>query len=480
MSGPTNEAGFVDRILAAPEDDAPRLEYADWLASRDDPRGEFIRLDITMDRASMTSPGYGDLRRRHEEYLNRHEKAWLQPLRDLGLRLKAAGGYTTAGFSRGFVEWLSVSKAGVVPQKADQLFQAFPLLRNLSFDKGTVDVEALAASPWLARLTTLSLYSDTVDAKGLRALADSPHARNLRKLSLQGNEIGPAGVATLIASPHLMGLSELSLNYCKVGHEGLSKFLVPNAFPSLKVLDLSSNDLCPASPEGLLAGKALAKLHLPKLEELSLEGNDLGPETLEGMTQWPQLTTLTRLNLDLNNLGPDGAIALCASGPLTRLRHLSLGWNGIENDGAEALAQANLPALTNLNLSRNDLDIEGLRFLLTAPYLSSLEELNLEYSVLGDEGVALLVGSSSLTSLHTLNARGGNIGVAGLQALVESPHCSRIVNLDLQENPLGSEGAQLLLGASFDKLRLISLESCEFKPADKKRLKERFGESVYV
>src|SRR5262249_36968134 len=34
---------FLDAILEAPEDDAVRLIYADWLEEQGDPRGEFIR-----------------------------------------------------------------------------------------------------------------------------------------------------------------------------------------------------------------------------------------------------------------------------------------------------------------------------------------------------------------------------------------------------------------------------------------------------
>jgi len=37
---------FIDTILERPDDDGPRLVYADWLEERGDPRGEFIRLQI--------------------------------------------------------------------------------------------------------------------------------------------------------------------------------------------------------------------------------------------------------------------------------------------------------------------------------------------------------------------------------------------------------------------------------------------------
>src|SRR5262249_5730792 len=46
------EAAFLKDVIDRPDDDAPRLAYADWLMERDDParraRGEFIRLQCEM------------------------------------------------------------------------------------------------------------------------------------------------------------------------------------------------------------------------------------------------------------------------------------------------------------------------------------------------------------------------------------------------------------------------------------------------
>src|SRR5690242_12437796 len=40
----TRDQAFLHALLDRPEDDAPRLVYADWLEEHGDPRGEFIRL----------------------------------------------------------------------------------------------------------------------------------------------------------------------------------------------------------------------------------------------------------------------------------------------------------------------------------------------------------------------------------------------------------------------------------------------------
>jgi uncharacterized protein (TIGR02996 family) len=44
----TDEAAFLRAIANAPEDDAPRLIYADWLEERGDPRAEYVRLELEL------------------------------------------------------------------------------------------------------------------------------------------------------------------------------------------------------------------------------------------------------------------------------------------------------------------------------------------------------------------------------------------------------------------------------------------------
>ena len=43
-----DEDGFLGAIKANPEDDLPRLVYADWLDERDDARGDFLRLHLAL------------------------------------------------------------------------------------------------------------------------------------------------------------------------------------------------------------------------------------------------------------------------------------------------------------------------------------------------------------------------------------------------------------------------------------------------
>src|SRR5438094_583437 len=96
-------------IAAAPDDDVPRLVLADWLEERDDPLGEFIRLQIELEplrvpradpgvelerikRLDCIPPGHGErdlttpLARkliRETDLLRAHQAAWLGPVAPL-------------------------------------------------------------------------------------------------------------------------------------------------------------------------------------------------------------------------------------------------------------------------------------------------------------------------------------------------------------------------------------------------------------
>jgi uncharacterized protein (TIGR02996 family) len=68
------EAGLLAAVLAAPDDDAPRLVYADWLDERGDPRGELVRLQLLGSGATAAQLA------RIDELLRQHRRRWLWPL----------------------------------------------------------------------------------------------------------------------------------------------------------------------------------------------------------------------------------------------------------------------------------------------------------------------------------------------------------------------------------------------------------------
>ncbi len=66
---------WLEAIVAAPDDDTPRLMYADYLTERSDPRGEFIALQCARAAGRVSD----EARRREAELFQQHRRSFLGP-----------------------------------------------------------------------------------------------------------------------------------------------------------------------------------------------------------------------------------------------------------------------------------------------------------------------------------------------------------------------------------------------------------------
>jgi uncharacterized protein (TIGR02996 family) len=98
----TYDEAFLRSIVESPDDDTPRLVYADWLDDRGNPRGEFIRVQCRLARMTPDNALRPQLETRARELLDRHQDQWLGPLRPLLSRWV---------FRRGFLDVISVPAA---------------------------------------------------------------------------------------------------------------------------------------------------------------------------------------------------------------------------------------------------------------------------------------------------------------------------------------------------------------------------------
>src|SRR4051812_33743754 len=112
-------AAFVRAVCDAPDDDLPRLIFADWLDERGDPRGEFIRLQVGRPRLPADDPRRRDWKAREDELLRAHEEEWLGPLADV------VSSYT---FRRGFIDSVMVMTEAFLDH-AQAIFRLQPVRR---------------------------------------------------------------------------------------------------------------------------------------------------------------------------------------------------------------------------------------------------------------------------------------------------------------------------------------------------------------
>jgi uncharacterized protein (TIGR02996 family) len=230
----TRDDTFLQAIIENPDDDTPRLVYADFLDARGDPRGEFIRVQCQLALLPADDPRRTELEAVERRLLKEHDREWAAPL-----LLPLAGMVTHWGFRRGFIEELAVEARGL-QLHADIIFRLAPV-RQLTLYLARSRIAALASLPHLSRVTALYLRGNKLGDRGVGDLAFSPYLGRLASLDLELNDVGDAGVGALAASPTLPRLTDLCLSVNSIGDPGALALV--SCFPHLKSLELYRNPI---------------------------------------------------------------------------------------------------------------------------------------------------------------------------------------------------------------------------------------------
>src|SRR5438552_1092015 len=319
----SDHAAFLRAIRAAPDDDLPRLIFADYLDEQGDPRGEFIRIQIERPRLPRDDPRRAGLKAREDELLHRHGEEWEGPL---------AAVVSHAVFRRGFIDDVLVMAEAFLAH-ARTLFDWAPI-RTVKL-RGTFRyVGAILKRPELAGLSGLGLCFDHLDSRAAALLAACRHLAGLKRLNLNGNPIGDEGVACLGTSTHLTGLEALHLEHCGLGPAAVGR-LAASRLTRLRALDLSENLL----GDGGVARLATAPF-LSRFTALDLTAVGMGDAAAQRLAESPSVRGLHRLRLGYNGIGDAGAIALARSSHLTALTALDLNGNAIGDAGAQTILDA--------------------------------------------------------------------------------------------------------------------------------------------
>jgi uncharacterized protein (TIGR02996 family) len=339
------EEGLLQDVIENPDDDAPRLIYADWLEefhSGDRPRArraELIREQIALARehpayGGATLVGSGRAENDMEkcgELLARvgRAAALARELFHLGTY-----GLREAVVRRGFVEHASVRLSNW--ERFGPIWRAHPV-RSLRLTKAFQGRGArLAEILGQDRLESLELGE--VSASDVARLDGMAQLRRLRLVKL--NRTRPDDLIALLASP----------------------------LPPVRVLDLTGvpRDL---AVEGDGAGCAVAvrlfddRLTSRLAEQPSLSGlrrlhlcSSEGSAGVLALARSPHLTSLTHLDLSSSRLTDDDLRALLSARFAPNLHTLEVRYNYITGLGTAVLAEA-APLLAKLRR----LDVRGIR-----------------------------------------------------------------------------------------------------------------------
>jgi uncharacterized protein (TIGR02996 family) len=256
-AGTEHGAELLAAVIAAPEDDAPRLAYAAWLTAQGNPRGEYIEAQVRLARLRPNPQRRKELAERVSELDASMKKELAAEAKKLAQRWE---------IRRGFIEELRAD-AGKLLQDWQPLFAAHPIRGLRLSDVEAEHVRALIDAGIVGRLVTIALHGD-LGERGVSILAESPDLAAIRNLNLAGCSLGDEGLAVLLASPHL-ACTQLTLRDNDLGDEGVQALAASPALARCRALFLGRNQLGDEAV-ATLAGSA----HLAGLEQLGLGGNE--------------------------------------------------------------------------------------------------------------------------------------------------------------------------------------------------------------
>jgi uncharacterized protein (TIGR02996 family) len=229
---------FQRMIADNPDDDGPRLVYADWLEEQGDTaEAEYIRVQCQRNRLPADDQeGRARLTAQVEDTEKRLAGEWKA-------RLPRFPGVTWGPFHRGAVEMVLIDRAEPLLQHGEAIFAAVPVRLLWFKNLGADGAQAVAESPLMARVTELNVASNQIGDDGIAALAASPRVANLRKLYASGNGITADGAAHIAGSKYLKNLVLLFLHANQIGDSGAESLATSKRLVKVVEIFLAANNL---------------------------------------------------------------------------------------------------------------------------------------------------------------------------------------------------------------------------------------------
>ncbi|XP_053908560.1 toll-like receptor 13 [Cuculus canorus] len=280
-------------------------------------------------------------------------------------------------------------------------------LSALRLDRNPLAVVSPDALVPLANLSRLSLRRCRLPTLGPVVVAVRP-LRRLQLLDLCGNRVSALGpTPALPPALRVLRLCNNSLGSLAGAERGLAA--------TLRVLDLSYNNISAAEP--------FARLNLRNLSRLHVAGNPLNVSQLLRVSDvQPRSLDLSGLRLELVVLDE-----LCRLLGRSALRQLQLHRNGLRTLPEGALAAC--PPARTLDLSRNRLQrLDCVGRLLRPEQQQALQEVVVEHNLL--RSLPSCQEAPTLPQLHNVSLRFNRILVVGPHAFADAPRL-RVLRLNI-------------------------------------------------
>lgn len=440
---------ILDEVLSAPDDDVPRLIYADWLEERGDPRGEFIRVQCELAQTDPLHENYYDLSERNKALLDAHRDQWVAELKQ---------DVRKAEFRRGFIDTITI-RARELVKEAEELFRTTPVhWLRLNYVSGTG--EQLGALPALRHVRSLDLSNLKIPHAELRALLSSPHLTQLQELDLSYRDaLGPE-IGRILNEPRI---AEMLQSLDIIGQDDangfVTSFVTGDGFPRLKHLACGVD-------YGQPSFQSLEGLFVPRLTSLKLRGR-LTVNDAVTLCRLP-VAELRQLNLNGAGIPATGLRALADSGAFDQIEELHLGNCEVPSSGLRSLfehgrlSQCREFTFTGMHaLMESGRMPEFIQSLAGHEPLTALRQLQLAF--LMDAELETLATSEYLQELQSLTVHNVRVPVSGAQAIVQSRLPDSLRWLALQRAGIDSEAMQTLCRREYPNVLWLELNSGWFE-----------------
>ncbi len=222
----THPTRYFEHILARPDDDGPRLRYANWLDGCGNPLGEFIRLQCLLAQNAVSEP-HLNYERREQSLLAKFQRDWAQAL---------AGRVDWCSFRRGFIEEISILDRHLI-KHAREVLHCAPVL-DIHVKSDGKRLHALPYVSGLQHTLFLDLSAQRLGDDSIERLAEAPMLTHVHGLNLGSTFVGDDGLECLSDSPELDSLRELYLNDNPITDEGVRRFVMSSIVERLDLLDV--------------------------------------------------------------------------------------------------------------------------------------------------------------------------------------------------------------------------------------------------
>jgi hypothetical protein len=368
----------LDAILAAPDDDAPRLA---WAAAVGGERGELVEAQCRL-AGTLTRPERKALLARELRLSSGCEQWW---------KWKVRAGSPT--YRRGFVDELWIQPDEFVAHSETVLDHA-PLLRALHLHSIGADVSRYhydsPEAAWEMRAQLLEEAFRRIPPRRIHSLR-----LGSASVSMRGDydelptstDFGDAVARMVAGAPSLAGLRSLTLG-------GAITSAALDALCGLPLEEFGTWD------ERLDRGAIEALQRFPHLRRLRISPGPVG-SSLGALLDAPEAARLTALTVQ--PLDDDDLARIAAAPRLADLRHLDLGRSdAITARGIRALAESNVLRLGSFTLESARLDdISPMR---ASPVFAQVRDLRLNFCRLDARAIPVL---RALPALERVALAGG-------------------------------------------------------------------------